>query len=150
MSLNQHGATTMFNGAQQVSYDAYSVGTQWGFMAEVEYEVKDAGTVGVRYYLSALPTAKPKNISWSTLRHEMKLFFATNADHAFTYWKCGANVSDDFILSTLPKIKNGTIVSTKIELIQLTPSVARSVALTMPAKPEKTPRKKAAQKPLFK
>lgn len=118
---------------EHISYDSTSIGTIYGVQIEVKYRIKNAGTVVCKYYLTRLPASKPKTLHWSTMRHEMKLFFAANLAEAMNLFvKPPMQQDDAFLISTIPVIKNASIEATRLFMTEFHPDQPKFVDLQIP------------------
>lgn len=102
----------------EVSLDAVSRGSFWSFVAEVKYEIKDAGEHDAKFFLTRLPSAKPKTVAWSSFRHETKVFYAKDKSAAMLKFNPIALLGDEFLHNSFPAIKNAKIVRITIRLFR--------------------------------
>lgn len=127
--MNLYGQQTHGQITEQVSTDTLSVGTIWGIQVEVNYKVKNAGMVYVKYYLSRLPGKKSKTLAWSSFRHEMKLFFAANINEAMGVADCNMMRDDDALFASVPQMKNATVQFVRVSFIEFTPNQAKTLEI---------------------
>lgn len=114
---------------EQVSTDSLSVGTIWGVQVEVNYKVKNAGVMYVKYYLSRLPAKRAKSLAWSSFRHEMKLFFAANINEAMGVADCNLMRDDDALFASMPQMKNASVQFVRVSFVEFTPNQAKTLEI---------------------
>lgn len=119
--------TTGVSSVAQTSVDTLSIFTYWAVQAEVVYQVKDAGDLGVKYYLKRLPSKSFKKLLWTRYRHEVCVFLAR--DHLAACARL--EVFEGLIHPPLaevsrlfPDIPNTKIKSIQVQLISFTEQVA--------------------------
>lgn len=117
----------------QISFDTASYLGVWLIQACTTYKVKGGGEIAVTYYLTKLPLPNAKSLEWSNFRHEARIYMATNLTEAMAKFAIPKIQQDDnFIVKSIPAIKNAELDQVRIRFISLEPNCLKEITVKHP------------------